>query len=156
MEPTLRPGDHIVVTPSRVAVRGDVVVFRNPRKPEELMVKRVVGTAGDLIEGRNGRVVIGGHALAELYLREPAASGAIAAQIIPAGCYFVMGDNRGDSFDSRHWGVLPGAYLVGRARFILWSSNDSVVTPTAQAASRTPALAASGTARVTRLFRRIE
>ena len=64
-----------------------------------MVVKRIAGTPGDVVEAGAGRTVI-----------------------VPAGCYFVLGDNRQDSFDSRNWGVLPRDFIVGRARLILWSS----------------------------------
>src|SRR5262249_42962766 len=100
MEPALQVGDHIAVTPYRMAdpERGDVIVFRSPLNADELMVKRIAGVAGDLVEGSQGKL------------------------IVPRDCYFVLGDNRANSFDSRHWGVLSGNLIVGRARMILWSS----------------------------------
>ena len=125
MAPTLVPGDHIVVTPYRFGKtpnRGDVIVFRSPRAAGEMMIKRVIGTPGDLVETRAGRVIVCGHALAEPYVTAQASSGAISPQIIPAGSYFVLGDNRVDSLDSRSWGVLPREAVVGRARMVLWSS----------------------------------
>src|SRR3954447_987877 len=106
MAPTLVPGDHIVVTPYRFGKkpnRGEVIVFRSPRAADELMIKRVIGTPGDLVETRAGRVVVCGHALPESYVAARAASGAISPQIIPADSYFVLGDNRADSLDSRSW-----------------------------------------------------
>jgi signal peptidase I len=137
MVPTLQVGDHILVTRGGTPQRGDVVVFRSPAAPEELMVKRIVGTAGDLVGSANGRVTIGGHALREPYLLETAASGSIAPQIVPANCYFVLGDNRGNSFDSRQWGVLPRELLVGRAVLVLWSS-DRGSDPPANASTVAP------------------
>lgn len=139
MTPTLEVGDHIVVTPfgDDVPARGDVVVFRSPLAEDELMVKRVVAVAGDLVESRSGRIAIGGRTIAEPYLRDAAASGSVAPQIVPAGCYFVMGDNRANSYDSRSWGVLPAERVVGRVRFVLWSSDDgSSSEPSAHAATR--------------------
>jgi signal peptidase I len=127
MAPTLRPGDQIVVTPYRTPYaceprRGDVVVFRSPLGRNELLIKRIIAAPGDLIASRNGRVTIGGHALVEPYVQRAGTSGAIAQQIVPAGCYFVAGDNRENSWDSRTWGVLPRELIVGRARFVLFSS----------------------------------
>ena len=122
MTPALKPGDHILVTPYVRDVRperGDVIVFR---RGDTVLVKRVIATQGDLVEARLGRVIIGGHALAEPYLAEQGASGAIEAQIVPHDCYFVMGDNRASSLDSRSWGVLPQDAIIGRARMVLWSS----------------------------------
>jgi signal peptidase I len=100
MAPTLLAGDRIVVTPYHsTPQRGDIVVFHAPASSDELMVKRIAGTPGDAVEAGAGLVVV-----------------------VPAGCYFVLGDNRQDSFDSRNWGVLPRERIVGRARMVLWSS----------------------------------
>lgn len=142
MAPTLEVGDHILVTPYRdlEPARGDVVVFHAPDGSDELLVKRIVGTPGDLIEARAGRVLIGGHAITEPYLRAQAASGAIPPQIVPGDCYFVMGDNRANSFDSRSWGVLPRTLVAGRVRMVLWSSGDGTSQPAARAHTRTDSL----------------
>ena len=123
MLPTLEVGDQIVVTRyfTGSPARGHIVVFRSPLD-DELMVKRVVGLPGDLVDSRLGRVRVGGYTIPEPYLLSPAASGAIQSQIVPAGTYFVLGDNRGDSVDSRNWGFVPEALIVGRARLILWSA----------------------------------
>lgn len=129
MVPTLVPGDHVVVTPYRFHAqphRGDVIVFRSMRVADELMIKRVIGTPGDLVETRAGRVIVSGHAVPEPYVAAQAATGFISPQIVPADCYFVLGDNRTDSLDSRNWGVLPREMIVGRARMVLWSSNRGV------------------------------
>ena len=131
MSPALQVGDHIAVTPYRFSEprRGDVVVFRSPANERELIVKRIVGLPGDLLDSRLGRVRIGAHTLPETYLATPATTGAIQAQIIPADSYFVMGDNRDSSYDSRHWGPLPGRLVVGRARMVLWSSSSAIDAP---------------------------
>lgn len=158
MTPTLQVGDLIVVTryvgePSR----GDVVVFRAPGHEHDLVVKRVIATPGDLIDARLGRVRIGGHTLAEPYLLDQAQSGAIDAQLVPSGCYFVMGDNRGDSFDSRNWGVLPRDLIVGRARLILWSSGLGDGSRAVNATPRSPALSViTRKPRFDRVFKWIE
>jgi len=163
MVPTLVPGDHIVVTPYRFGKkpnRGDVIVFRSPHAADELVIKRVVGTPGDLVETRAGRVLVCGHALPEPYVAQQAASGVISPQIIPADTYFVLGDNRADSLDSRSWGVLPKHAVLGKARMILWSSDAAVgrresgvvaaaPAPTADTRHPTPA-------RSSRLFRLIQ
>ncbi len=158
MAPTLQAGDQIIVTPYRtpfsaIPQRGDVVVFHSPIKADELMVKRIIAVPGDLIEAHNGRVYIGGHALPEPYLSRVAASGAIAPQIIAPNCYFVAGDNRGNSWDSRNWGLLPRSLVVGRARMILWSwGNGATESPRADAAPLTPHTLAAHPLRLDRLF----
>ncbi|MGZ8867751.1 MAG: signal peptidase I [Thermoanaerobaculia bacterium] len=125
MAPTLRPGDHIVVTRyiSDRPGRGDVVVFQHPAG-RELTVKRVVAVPGDLIESDEGRLLISGRLLSEPYAPRNGAM-RIAPQLVPADHLFVLGDNRGDSYDSRHWGPLPDKLVVGRARIVLWSSAPS-------------------------------
>jgi signal peptidase I len=158
MAPTLQTGDHIVVTPYRLdrPQRGDIVVFRAPGAGDELMVKRIIGVPGDLVEARAGRVTVGGHALAEAYLLTPASTGSVAPQIVPADCYFVLGDNRSDSFDSRNWGVLPRHLVVGRTRLILWSSGDGNSAPRASAATRSLVPARAPSVRFDRLFKPVE
>jgi signal peptidase I len=150
MEPALQAGDHIVVTPyhSALPARGDIVVFHSPVTRDQLLVKRIVAVPGDLVESRGGRLFVSG--------REGGEGLAIVPQIIPAGCYFVMGDNRGNSFDSRNWGVLPGAQIVGRARFVLWSSGRGSMGPRANAAPRQRPALPDGPLRLDRLFKSIQ
>jgi signal peptidase I len=161
MAPTLQPGDQIVVTPYHLPFacepkRGDVVVFRSPFRADELLIKRIIATPGDLIASEGGRVTIGGHALTEPYVQRAASSGAIAPQIVPAGCYFVAGDNRENSWDSRSWGVLPRALVAGRARFVLFSWGDGSSEPQAKAAPVSAPGAHAARPRLQRLLKRIE
>jgi signal peptidase I len=161
MAPTLQPGDQIVVTPYRVPFacvpkRGDVVVFRSPLGRDELLIKRIVATPGDLIASDAGRVTVGGHLVAEPYVQRAAASGPIAPQIVPAGCYFVAGDNRENSWDSRSWGVLPRDLVVGRARLVLWSWGDGSSEPQANAAAVAEPRAHAARPHLQRLFKVIE
>src|SRR5688500_9037772 len=106
MAPTLAAGDQILVTRyfRSTPERGHVIVFHSPVNADELMVKRVVALPGEQIDSRLGRVRIGGRTLPEPYLLHVAASGAIREQVVPADAYFVMGDNRESSLDSRVWG----------------------------------------------------
>ena len=123
MEPTLRVGDLILVTPyvgHHTPAHGDVVVFRSPSKPDELVVKRVVATAGDLIESRDGNVFVCGHTLAEPYVNARGNSGGIAPQIVAHDTFYVLGDNRANSYDSRLWGAIPRDRIVGHVRLVLW------------------------------------
>jgi signal peptidase I len=127
MAPTLEPGDQIVVTRYLASEpeRGHVIVFHSPAVEGELLVKRIAGLPGDLVDSRLGRLRIGGHTVPEPYVLHPAMTGAIPAQIVPAGSYFVLGDHREDSVDSRSWGFVPRDHIVGRARMVLWSSSTS-------------------------------
>jgi len=160
MAPTLQAGDQIVVTPYRMPFdgrpqQGDVVVFRSPLHADEMMVKRIIATPGDLVETHAGRVFVRGHALAEPYVAKQAASGTIAPQIIPADCFFVAGDNRENSLDSRSWGVLPRDMIVGRARMVLWSWGNGSSEPRADAATREPHALPSQPLRCDRMFKLI-
>lgn len=138
MAPTLEVGDQIVVTRyfRGAPQRGDVVVFESLTTPDELMVKRVIAVPGDLVDSRLGRVRISGYTLPEAYVLRQGSSGGVAAQVVPAESYFVMGDNREDSSDSRSWGVVPRARIVGRARLVLWSSTALVGDEARAAAGR--------------------
>ena len=137
MQPTLETGDTILVTPyvnGKRPQRGDIVVFHSPSSRDEMVVKRVVAVPGDLIESRDGAVLVGGHPLAEPYVMARGLTGAIAPQVIPGDCYFLLGDNRGNSYDSRVWGVIRGDAIVGRARLVLWSTHGLLDAQHAEAA----------------------
>ena len=158
MMPSLQIGDHILVAPYRWSdpARGDVVVFRSPADPSQLMVKRIIAGPGDLIDSREGRVRIGERAIAEPYLLRQGTTGAIAAQLVPGDSFFVMGDNREDSLDSRRWGALPRNLVVGRVRMILWSSSDPGGEHAARASSVTGRTGAPAPPRLSRIFKCIE
>lgn len=142
MVPTLLKNDRILVNKlSTEPGRGDVVVFKavrtGPGEPRDL-VKRVVGLPGETIEAHDGQVFINGKALDEPYLPKGTrtdpfgptlkdASGApllganaIPVTKIPSNSYFMMGDNRGNSQDSRYWGVLPQSNIIGEAVLRFW------------------------------------
>ncbi|MDQ6802199.1 MAG: signal peptidase I [Acidobacteriota bacterium] len=158
MTPTLQVGDHIVVTPYHraTAERGDVVVFRSPASRNDLLVKRIVAVPGDLVESHAGRLFVRGHAVAEPYVLASATTGTIVSQVVPPGCFFVLGDNRANSFDSRQWGVLPGELLIGRARLILWSSGTGTMPPQANAEVVTRPSVSSHSLHLDRLFKAIQ
>lgn len=140
---TLRPGDRVlvnrVVYHLREPERGDVIVFRYPQDPDVVFIKRVVGVPGDLLEARDGRLYVNGKAAAEPYVHRTGgrldptvAQAAIAGSTthdpwslaqpyrVPAGTYFVMGDNRTDSDDSRDWGTVPRSAIVGEGLATYW------------------------------------
>ncbi|HEY5611868.1 MAG TPA: signal peptidase I [Thermoanaerobaculia bacterium] len=135
MSPALRAGDHILVTRSwHEPTRGDVVVFRYPLDPEQLFVKRVVAGPGDHLEIRDGIVRLNGRSLAEPYVVERDALD-FSPEIIPPKSFFVLGDRRIDSIDSRTFGLVPREMIVGRARTIFWSSEAAAPYPSAAAHS---------------------
>ena len=102
--------------------RGDIVVFWFPDDPDKSYVKRVIGLPGETVEIRNGRVIVDGAELTEEYLDKD------YNQTLPppmtkkveAHHYFVMGDNRDNSSDSRYWGLVPEKYIYGKAFFRYW------------------------------------
>jgi signal peptidase I len=102
--------------------RGDIVVFWYPEDPSKSYIKRVVGLPGDTIELREGVVRINGSELDERYL-DPKFNVAPKTQApvyVRPNYYFVMGDNRDNSHDSRNWGLVPKKYVYGKALFRYW------------------------------------
>jgi signal peptidase I len=130
MLPTLQIGDRIIVLKIGYTIhRGDIVVFR--RTPADTdtadadLVKRVIGLPGETISSVGDTVMIDGRPLQEPWL--PALTGScveaaenIATTKIPPDHYFMMGDCRGNSLDSRAWGTLPASYVVGKVEVIVW------------------------------------
>jgi len=160
MAPTLAVGDRIVVTRyfASAPERGHVIVFR-AADGRELLVKRVIGVPGDVVDSRVGRVRVGGHTLPEPYVLREAATGAIESQVVPGGSYFVLGDNRDESVDSRSWGVVPHDRIVGRARLVLWRSavdEDAVDEGEAVSASTGSRATSLRTRTTSRVFKWIE
>src|SRR6266480_1134052 len=109
--------------------RGDIVVFWFPDDPSKSYIKRVVGLPGETVEVREGTVRINGSVLDERYLDpqlnlNPRSQAPIT---IKANYYFVMGDNRDNSSDSRIWGLVPKKYIYGKALFRYWPLADAGV-----------------------------
>jgi signal peptidase I len=128
MEPTLH--DHQRLLISRVAYggfsdpqRGDIVVF-HAWDSEEDYIKRVIGVPGDTIEIRESRVMVNGVAVDEPYLRSDKASGNQGPIVLGADDFYVMGDNRGNSSDSRLHGALNRSRIVGKAWICYWPLQD--------------------------------
>lgn len=102
--------------------RGDIVVFWYPNDPNKSYVKRVIGLPGETIEIRKGKVLINGAELNESYLNTEYNQSLpdYEAKKIDAHRYFVLGDNRDNSSDSRIWGLVPEKYIYGKAFFRYW------------------------------------
>jgi signal peptidase I len=101
--------------------RGDVVVFWYPRDLSKSFIKRVVGLPGDTVEIRAGHLYVNGHELRESYVPPSYMDGLTYPAIqIPPDNYFVMGDHRDSSNDSRMFGPVPRRYIYGKAVFAYW------------------------------------
>ena len=101
--------------------RGDLVVFWFPGDQSKSYIKRVIGIPGDVIEIDRGTVIRSGQPLAEDYVSpEYRDSSSLPARRLEAGQYFVLGDHRSSSNDSRNWGVVPRGCIYGKAVFVYW------------------------------------
>lgn len=101
--------------------RGDTVVFWYPGDPTKSYIKRVIGVPGDRVEVERGTVVVNGQALVEDYVPpEYRDNSEMPLRTIPSDEYFVLGDHRSSSNDSRSWGMVPQRYIYGKAVFIYW------------------------------------
>ncbi len=101
--------------------RGDIVVFRFPGDPSKSYIKRVVGLPGDRVEVQEGRVIIDNKVLREPYLAPGHGDRRSYSMIqIPPGHYYVMGDHRDSSHDSRQWGTVHQSSIYGKAVFCYW------------------------------------
>jgi len=120
MLPTLNDGD-IVLVRSHVKdlSRGDVVIFRRPTDQSITIIKRIIGLPGESVEIRDGRVFINGSVLDEPYLATANINNQdqMGLTTIPGLSFFVLGDNRRNSNDSRHWGILPEKLICGKIVF---------------------------------------
>lgn len=122
MDPTFADGQYLIVDEltyrTHVPDRGDVIVFKYPKDPSKYFIKRIIGLPNETVKIDAGRVTIfgeqypEGHLLDEPYLKE--LSYETLTEKLGAGEYFVMGDNRSNSLDSRIWGPLPRENMIGR------------------------------------------
>jgi signal peptidase I len=125
MLPTIHIGDQLLVNRFiyrfKPPQRGDIVVFKYPDNPKELYVKRLIGVGGDEVEIREGALYLNGELVEEDYLYEEM-RGSYGPYQVPEGGYFMMGDNRNDSKDSRFWRNqhVTGDQIIGKAFFRLF------------------------------------
>ena len=108
--------------------RGDVVVFRYPRDPEKSYIKRVIALPGDRLRIDRGMVFLNDKSLAESYVPDPYRDTRSMDEIvIPDGSYFMMGDHRSVSSDSREFGPVERSLIYGKAVFVYWPARDAGV-----------------------------
>ena len=123
MQPHLFTGERVLANKMAYHLgepkRGEIVIFNYPKDLTQIYVKRVIGLPGETVAIRNGGVFINGRRLAEPY-KTYEAHGTMAPRHIPVGQYFVMGDNRDVSDDSRYWGDLPRTDIIGEAVACYW------------------------------------
>lgn len=129
MMPTLQNSEYILVDKAEYYLhsprRGDVVVFIAPPNTSTDYVKRVIGLPGDTVQvDANGIVTVNGVALNEPYVLDHANPYEPHVWKLGANQYFVLGDNRGDSSDSRAWGPVPRNYIIGKAALVYWPFAD--------------------------------
>jgi signal peptidase I len=128
---TLEIGDRVLVNKLSYDLhdvnRGDIIVFEKPPgEGGEIqdLIKRAIGLPGETVEGRDGQIFINGEPLEEPYLDEGVVTGDFGPVDIPEGQLFMMGDNRGNSRDSRFFGPISEELLVGRAFLRVWPPGD--------------------------------
>jgi len=144
MEDTLLEGDFLFVSKTlygaevpftggkrlpaiREPQRGDIIVFRYPEDPSQDFIKRCMGVPGDVIESRDKVLYINGEALDEDYVKHTQPDRQVPGRdnfgpiTVPEGKFFMLGDNRENSRDSRYWGFVDYSQLRGKALFIYWS-----------------------------------
>lgn len=127
MQPGLQNGEYVLV--NKVAYlfhapeRGDVIVFEWPVDTTKNLIKRVIGLPGDKLVLTSSTVTVDGVTLKEPYISSPQ-NFTGKTITVPPNDYFVMGDNRPDSDDSRDWGILPRDNIIGKAVMVYWPSSN--------------------------------
>ena len=139
MTPTVSVGDHVLVEGftfvARKPRRGDIVAFRTDGitslPPAQLYLERIAGEPGDHLRISDGKLyinnqrVVWSNGVGEVAYQAPLGASAVAMTTdttVPEGCYFVLGDNSTNSFDSRFWGSVPRKNIIGRTSFCYWPS----------------------------------
>jgi signal peptidase I len=125
MAPTLHDQDRLIVNKLVYRLseprRGDIVMLYYPLNPDKSFVKRVIAEENDQVRIVNGRVFVNEVPLADEYVpSEYRGHDDWGPQVIPDGYYFVMGDHRNNSSDSRHWGMVPKKYIIGKVQLRWW------------------------------------
>jgi signal peptidase I len=137
MSPTFENGQYLIVDELsyhfEAPARGDVIVFRYPKDPSQFFIKRIIGLPGETVTIHDNTVSVKETSGQTVALNEPyvvnQGDGSDATYVIPPGQYFVMGDNRPESSDSRVWGLLPAGNIVGRVFLRLLPPSEIGVFP---------------------------
>jgi signal peptidase I len=142
MEPTLLVGDHLLVLKCAYGIRiplvgkylveysspkrGDIIVFVYPRDPKKDFIKRVMALPGESVQIIGRTIYINGKPIRDpwgVWSENDLLRGNFGPVTVPQGHYFVLGDNRDNSMDSRYWGFVPKSNILGKALVIYWSWN---------------------------------
>ncbi len=123
MQPTFYESDRVLVNKLAYIIgspdRKDVIVFNPPVSDvDEPYIKRIIGLPGDVVRIENGQVIVNDLPLQETYIAAPPEYDGTWS--VPAGCVFVLGDNRNNSYDSHYWGVVALESVMGKAEFVFW------------------------------------
>ena len=132
MAPTLQDQDRLIV--NKLAYRlgdpkvGDIVMLYYPLKPEKSFVKRIIAEEGDQVRIVDGKVFRNDVQLDDSFvLNEYRSHDDWGPQVVPEGYYFVMGDHRNNSSDSRHWGFVPKKYIIGKVQLRWWPLSHAAI-----------------------------
>lgn len=125
MEPNFSSGDYLIIDEIsyyfREPERGEVVVFRFPQNPSQRYIKRIIGLPNETIAIKGGQVIVSSQVLDESSYLDPGSLGGRETEVeLKEGEYFVLGDNRAFSSDSRSWGSLPREFIIGRVLVRAW------------------------------------
>jgi signal peptidase I len=133
MFPNFHDGDYIITDKVTYRVsppkKGDIIVFKNPRNQTEDFIKRIIGLPGEKVKIENGHVFVNGQRLGEKYLTTDVITQGQAFLAegeevsVPPGEYFVLGDNRSKSSDSREWGFITKDEIIGKVFLRYWPQN---------------------------------
>lgn len=133
MEPNLCTGERLLgnklIYRFSEPSRGDVVIFRYPRDPSQIYVKRIIGLPGEVVEMRRGRVFVNNHAIDEHKYLKNRSFGNLPPRRIGKSSLFVLGDNRNNSNDSRFWGNLPIDNIQAKACMLYWPFSNFKLIP---------------------------
>ncbi len=126
MEPTLHNNERLIANKIsyrfETPERGEIIIFRPPLEIKRNYIKRIIGIPGDKIEIANGEIYLNDKKLEEPYVKNRSYEN-MPPTIVPDDSFFVLGDNRPNSSDSRYWGFVPRKNVVGRAWIVFWPLN---------------------------------
>ncbi len=126
MEPTLHDNERLIANKIsyrfETPERGEIIIFKPPLEIKRNYIKRIIGVPGDKIEITGGEIYLNDKKLEEAYVKKRSYEN-MPPTIVPDDSFFVLGDNRPNSSDSRFWGFVPRKNVVGRAWVIFWPLN---------------------------------